>query len=70
MINILVSMTTKLVRYNHMLLSLLYFIKSEFNTTVTVLMSKYRTYGEITFAANNMIGSHDTLLDLKASIAK
>ena len=28
-----------LTRYDHVLLSLLYFIKSEFNTTVTVIMS-------------------------------
>ena len=49
-----------------MLISFLYFIKSEFNTTVTMVMAlsyKYRDiYGEATFAANKMIESHDTLL--------
>ena len=32
-----------------------------------MVMSKYGTYSEITFAVNNTVGLHDTLLDLKSS---
>ena len=35
--------------------SKIYFIKSEFNTTVTLVINKCGTYGEIIFAANNNI---------------